>query len=84
MSSYYGNWERELYEAVVEMILSNLDAYSDLLLRKSPDLPCSVVETLLRGSEIVLEPDAPSIVQGSLTIIRDIIEGSKKFVRRLR
>ncbi len=85
MLEYYDYWERALYQAVVQMTLSNLDAYCGLLLRESPeDSPCSTVQTLLRGAEIVLEPDAASIVEGSLTVVKGIIEGSKKFVRHLR
>ena len=84
MLEYYEFWENQLYHAVVQMTLSNLDSFSALLLRASTSSPCSTIQTLLRGKEIVLDPDAASIVEGSLTVVKAIIEGSKKFVRHLR
>ncbi len=84
MSDYYGYWEKELYSAVVEMTINNLDLYFALLKRQTNDFPCAIVEILLRGSEIVLDPDAPTVVEGCLTIVKNIIEGSKKFIRHLR
>ena len=82
MSSYYKFWEQQLYLAVVKMTLANLEAYLTVL--NGDDGSRCIVKCILFFTEITLEPDAPSIVEGSLLIVRGIIEGSKQFVRHHR
>ena len=36
---------------------------------------------VLQSNDVSLSPDAASIVEGSLSVVRSIIEGTKKFVR---
>jgi len=81
MAAYYAHWERRLYGAVVDMLLANMDAYSNLLADSSPR--CTARATL-RGSEITMEPDAAGVVEGALSVVRGLVEGTKAFVRNIR
>ena len=80
MSSYYAHWEGELYRAVVKLTLSALDDYWTTV---KDEARCSV-KAVLRFTDILLEPDPASVVEGALMIVRGIIEGSKKFIRCYR
>ena len=39
------------------------------------------IRAILQSNDVSLSPDAASIVEGSLAVVRSIIEGTKKFVR---
>ncbi len=81
MAKYYAYWEDQLYSAVVEMTIRNLNLYHQLLGTEDSH---SVIRVQLQGNEIALEPDGASIIEGSLLIIKGIIESSKKFVRKYK
>jgi hypothetical protein len=81
MAGYYFHWERRLYGAVVDMLLANLDAFSAIL---AGPVARSVARATLRGTEITLEPDAAGVVEGVLSVLRGLVEGTRKFVRNIR
>lgn len=67
MADYYKHWESELYSAVVKMTVSSLDTYLKIL---TSDNVCCSIKAILRATDILLEPDPSSIVEGSLHIVR--------------
>ena len=81
MRSYYAYWENQLYGAVVTMVLRNLDVYIALLDQRHPVYS---VRVILQSKEVTLVPDSASIIQGSLLVVKAIIEGTKKFIRFYR
>ena len=39
------------------------------------------IRAVLQSNDVSLSPDAAAIVEGSIAVVRGIIEGTKKFVR---
>jgi hypothetical protein len=86
MRAYYVHWEGQLYCAVVAMVLRNLDVYMELLDQRYQTASTAAysIKAVLQSNEVTLDPDAASIVEGSLAIVKGIIEGTKQFVRFYR
>lgn len=81
MASYYAFWEKQLFQATVAMILDNLEDFSHLV---SGSKPFFSVRTVLNNVDVTLDPDAPSLVEGLLLIVKAMLEGSKRFIRFYR
>ena len=78
LADYYRHWEKKLFDAVVEMTTSNLEKYSRFLRTKSPRF---ALRSLLQMSDVVLDPEASTILDGSIRVVRNLIDGTKRFVR---
>ena len=63
------------------MISNNLDGYSQFLRLRSSRF---TIKALLHLNEVILEPDAASIMNGTVRVIRNMLDGTKKFVRFYR
>ena len=81
MEQYYNFWERKLYDAVVGLVQVNLEVYKDLLLGKDIGFYAKVV---LLSNEVLCDPEPENIVHGLVSIVKDIIKGSKQFVRKYK
>ena len=79
MSHYYSYWENQLYCAVVSMVLRNIDQYTTMLKMKEPVF---YVRVILLSNEVTLMPDAPTLIEGLMAVVKGILEGTKKFTRR--
>jgi hypothetical protein len=81
MRNYYSCWEKRLYDAVVNVVLVNLDAYVEMLTEKGP---CYVINAVLQSNDISLEPDSANVIEGIMDVAKRIILGTKRFVRVYR
>ena len=63
------------------LISNNLDGYSQFLRLRSSRF---TIKALLHLNEVILEPDAASIMNGTVRVIRNMLDGTKKFVRFYR
>ena len=66
---------------VATLITNNLDIYSQFLRTKSSRF---TIKALLYQNEVILEPDAAGILNGTIRVIRNMLDGTKKFVRFYR
>ena len=81
MANYYQHWEKQLYLAVMDMVLANLDAFHYLLNEKKYTF---TIRAVLEAIEVNLEPNAATVVEGLLNIVKAILDGTKHFVRFYR
>lgn len=58
--------------------MENLDVFHSMLTSGEPSFNIAAV---LRIRDVGLDPDASSIVEGLLSIVKGIVEGSKDFDR---
>ena len=63
------------------LITNNLDIYSQFLRTRASRF---TIKALLHLNEVILEPDAASIMNGTIRVIRNMLDGTKKFVRFYR
>ena len=61
-----------------QLVISNLEIYSQALRSKRPRF---TIKALLQDNEVVLQPDAPTIINGTIKVVQNIVEGTKRFVR---
>jgi hypothetical protein len=61
--------------------VTNLEAYLIFLRKRTARF---TVKALLDSNEVVLEPDAACILDGSIKVIKNILDGTKRFVRFYR
>ncbi len=78
LADYYRHWEKKLFDAVVEMTTANLETYSNFLRTKSPRF---AIRSLLQMNDVVLDPEASVVLDGSIRVVRNLIDGTKRFVR---
>ena len=78
MANYYKHWEKRVYEAVVTAIVDNLTNFNNSIKR---DQALFRIEAALTGSDIVLRPAITEIQKLVLQSLRDVIEGTRSFVR---
>jgi dynein heavy chain len=63
------------------MTTSNLEEYSQFLRTKSHRF---TIRSLLHQNDVILEPDAAFILDGAIRVVRNLIDGTKRFVRFYR
>ncbi|EDO35852.1 predicted protein [Nematostella vectensis] len=78
LQPYYAFWENAVYEALTKMVTRNLQVFNTKLQSK---LPLFQIETALSAPEIVLSPPANEIYKLVMQSVRDMVEGTKLFVR---
>ena len=66
---------------IATLITNNLDIYSQFLRTRASRF---TIKALLHLNEVILEPDAASIMNGTIRVIRNMLDGTKKFVRFYR
>ena len=62
-------------------MVSNLEIYSQALRTRTPKF---TIKALLLQNEVVLQPDASTIVNGIVKVVQNIVDGTKRFVRYYR
>ena len=70
-----------IYSISAALITNNLDIYSQFLRTRASRF---TIKALLHLNEVILEPDAASIMNGTIRVIRNMLDGTKKFVRFYR
>ncbi len=63
------------------MTQRNLDEYSQFLRRKSPQF---TIRSVLQQNEVIIEPDAAFVIDGAISVVRRMVENTKRFVRFYR
>ena len=63
------------------LITNNLEIYSQFLRTKSSRF---TIKALLHQNEVILEPDAATILNGTIRVIRNMLDGTKRFIRFYR
>ena len=63
------------------LITNNLDIYSQFLRTRASRF---TIKALLHLNEVILEPDAATIMNGTIRVIRNMLDGTKMFVRFYR
>ena len=63
---------------LVSLAVTNLDSYLVFLRKRNARF---TVKALLDSNEVVLEPDAAFILDGSIKVIKNILDGTKRFIR---
>lgn len=81
MEQYYNYWERKLYDAVIRSVQANLTVYKELLMGKDIGFHAKVV---LLSNEVLCDPEPENIVHGLVSIVKDIVQGTKQFVRKFK
>ncbi|XP_041455872.1 dynein heavy chain 10, axonemal-like [Lytechinus variegatus] len=78
LAAYYAFWERRVYETLTRMVIRNLSEFNhDLVTNK----PLFQIEAMLSAPEIILAPAANEIYKLTMQCVRDLVEGTKNFVR---
>ena len=70
-----------IFYIIATLITNNLDIYSLFLRTRASRF---TIKALLHLNEVILEPDAASIMNGTIRVIRNMLDGTKKFVRFYR
>jgi dynein heavy chain len=80
LSGYYFYWEKQVYNAIAEMIISSLATLRGLIMCKDR-APLFKVIVSLNGKELSLSPVLTDVDKLLSKVIRGITESSKSFVR---
>lgn len=78
LQPYYAFWENAVYEALTKMVTKNLQQFNQLLHARQPLFQ---IETVLSAPEIILSPPANEIYKLIMQSVRDMVEGTRLFVR---
>ncbi|XP_021268215.1 dynein heavy chain 10, axonemal isoform X2 [Numida meleagris] len=78
LASYYGYWEKRIYQTLTQLILKNLQAFNAAVLA---NVPLFQIEAVLSPPKIILQPNASEIDKMTVQCIRDCVEVTKHFVR---
>ena len=70
-----------LLTLLATLITNNLDIYSQFLRTRASRF---TIKALLHLNEVILEPDAATIMNGTIRVIRNMLDGTKMFVRFYR
>ena len=81
MASYYSFWESQLFDAAVKMILHNLEYFLKMI---NGARPVFTIKAVLKEMDVSLDPDAPSVIEGLLLLVKAILDGTKSFTRYYR
>ena len=81
MKNYFIFWEKEIYNAIKNMVKVNLDDFQTLIESK---VPLFSVEVILQNQNVCISPSEQVILKGIVTIIKNLLDGSKKFIRWAR
>ena len=65
----------------VSLAVTNLESYLVFLRKRTARF---TIKALLDSNEVVLEPDAAFILDGSIKVIKNILDGTRRFVRFYR
>lgn len=79
MSSYYLYWEKEIYNTITKMIVSNLTKFNENLTNSGSAL--FQIETILAVPDIALHLNANEMTKLFLQSVRDCIESANYFPR---
>ncbi|GAB1598225.1 dynein axonemal heavy chain 10 isoform X2 [Argonauta hians] len=75
---YYRYWEKRVFEAILKLLINNLRYFNSLVVSSK----CLFhIEVLLAAPEVIMYPTANDIFNMTMQTCRDIVEGSKKFIR---
>uniref|UniRef100_A0A8D2N9M5 Dynein-1, subspecies f n=1 Tax=Zonotrichia albicollis TaxID=44394 RepID=A0A8D2N9M5_ZONAL len=78
LASYYAYWENRIYQALIQLVVKNLQAFNATVLGNVPVLQ---VEAVLSAPEITLRPNDSEIEKMTMQSIQDCVEVTKHFVR---
>ncbi|CAH3028713.1 unnamed protein product, partial [Porites evermanni] len=78
LQPYYAYWENAVYESLTKMVTKNLQQFNQQLHARQP---LFMIETVLSAPEIVLSPPANEIYKLIMQSVRDMVEGTRMFVR---
>ncbi|KAM3661462.1 dynein axonemal heavy chain 10 [Ammospiza maritima maritima] len=78
LASYYAYWENRIYQALIQLVVKNLQAFNATILANVPLLQ---VEAVLSAPEITLHPNDSEIEKMTMQSIQDCVEVTKHFVR---
>uniref|UniRef100_A0A8C5JCI3 Dynein-1, subspecies f n=1 Tax=Junco hyemalis TaxID=40217 RepID=A0A8C5JCI3_JUNHY len=78
LASYYAYWENRIYQALIQLVVKNLQAFNATILGNVPVLQ---VEAVLSAPEITLRPNDSEIEKMTMQSIQDCVEVTKHFVR---
>ncbi|KAF2987534.1 hypothetical protein EK904_013207 [Melospiza melodia maxima] len=78
LASYYAYWENRIYQALIQLVVKNLQAFNAAILANVPLLQ---VEAVLSAPEITLRPNDSEIEKMTMQSIQDCVEVTKHFVR---
>ena len=81
MKHYFAFWEGQIYDAIKNMVKVNLDDFQTLIESK---VPLFSVEVILQNQSVCISPSEQVILKGIVTIIKNLLDGSKKFIRWAR
>ena len=65
----------------MSLAVTNLESYLVFLRKRTARF---TIKALLDSNEVVLEPDAAFILDGSIKVIKNVLDGTKRFVRFYR
>ncbi|XP_071749938.1 dynein axonemal heavy chain 10 [Lepeophtheirus salmonis] len=78
LKNYYAHWEMNIYEAIKELLLSNLDRYKEFIESRDPRF---YIETILVDNNVSTDPSAPKVLDVMVGVIKEILEATKMFPR---
>uniref|UniRef100_A0A3B5A058 Dynein heavy chain tail domain-containing protein n=1 Tax=Stegastes partitus TaxID=144197 RepID=A0A3B5A058_9TELE len=78
MASYYMYWERKVLDALIQLVLRNIQAFSMTLMGSTALFQ---VDAILSAPKIVLQPQSNEIYWLIMQCVRDCIDSTKQFVR---
>ncbi|XP_025092040.1 dynein heavy chain 10, axonemal-like isoform X1 [Pomacea canaliculata] len=81
LAKYYQHWERKIYTALSKMICTNLAFLCRSLTGSSP---LFAIDVVLVAPDVILHPRNTELYKYTVQCLRDLVEGTKLFVRWLR
>ena len=85
LQEYYQYWERQIYNAITEMIVRALSSLQSLFCLLQDDqvtvVPICEVKATMAGKDIGLSPSLTDLSKYLSKIVKNIVESSKVFVR---
>ena len=78
MKHYFSFWEREIYNAIRNLVKVNLDDFFMLI---ESTTPLFSVEVVLQNMNVAISPSEQLIMKGIITIIKNLLDGTKRFIR---
>ncbi|XP_036382121.1 dynein heavy chain 10, axonemal [Megalops cyprinoides] len=78
MTYYYAYWEKKVFDALIKMVVRNIQTFNAALMG---NVPLFRIETILSVPDIILNPKNSEVYKLIMHCVRDCVTSTKKFVR---